>query len=377
MAIEYVEIRDINRQLISIIDTAKSIIWHTKYYSVGDFEIYVTASPDNIAKLQRGNYVTRPDDIEIGIIEKINVINNEQDGKMIVASGRFAKSILDRRLIYNLSGTKNTPTILRGNVEAAARSLVNNNAINCSFDASRNFGLLELGALAGLPAVIVEQDGDAGQKQVSYQNLLDYSDELLQEYGYGSIVMLDDDTKKLQYVVYAGQDRSIDSASALDPVVFSQEFDNIVESEYTEDETQYKNIALIGGEGEDLKRFFTLLKKENKSDINRRETFIDASSINRTYQNEGEETERTYTAAEYRKMLNAQGLQDMAEMNIETAFSGVINASSGQYVLNRDFSLGDLVTVQDNDINKYINVRITEVTEVQDENGYTCAAQYE
>ena len=55
MAIEYVEIRGSNLEVIGIVDTAKSIIWHSKFFSVGNFEIYVQASPEIIALLQVGN----------------------------------------------------------------------------------------------------------------------------------------------------------------------------------------------------------------------------------------------------------------------------------------------------------------------------------
>ena len=37
--ISYVEILNTERELIGIIDTAKSIIWHSVYFGVGDFEI--------------------------------------------------------------------------------------------------------------------------------------------------------------------------------------------------------------------------------------------------------------------------------------------------------------------------------------------------
>ena len=43
MAIEYVEIRNTNAEVIGIIDAAQSIIWHSVYFGVGDFEIYTKA----------------------------------------------------------------------------------------------------------------------------------------------------------------------------------------------------------------------------------------------------------------------------------------------------------------------------------------------
>ena len=99
--IEYLEIRDKStRDIIGIIDTAQSIIWKSVYYGVGDFEIYVAATAENIAMLAEDNYVTRIDNDECGIIEHIEITDDSNDGKMIVASGRFVKSILDRRIVY-------------------------------------------------------------------------------------------------------------------------------------------------------------------------------------------------------------------------------------------------------------------------------------
>ena len=245
MAIDYVEIRNESTNLIGIIDTAKSIIWHSVYFGVGDFEIYAQASPEIVTLLQAGNLVTRPDDLEVGIIEKINITDNEQDGRMIIASGRFAKSILERRLIYNLSGTVNTPTILKGNVETEVRRVITENAISCKFDSRRNIPLLALGDVAGLPQIIVDENGAAAQKQVSYENLLTYTDTLLQEYGLGSTVILDEDAGKLRYIIYAGIDRSWDNAAGNDPIIFSTEYDNLTATNYEYAAATEKNVALI------------------------------------------------------------------------------------------------------------------------------------
>lgn len=375
MAIEYIEIRNKGLDLVGIVDAATSIIWHSVYFGVGDFEIYTKATPEAVSLLQEGFYITRPDDIEVGIIEKINITDNPQDGSMIIAAGRFAKSILDRRLIYKLSGSVNTPTILRGNVEENARALVYDNAISCAFDSKRNMQLLELETLAGIPAKIVDENGYAAQKQVSYQNLLTYTDGFLEEYGLASLLTLDIYAKKLKYSVYAGIDRSTDNISGNVPIIFSQDFDNLTASEYTRDTTRAKNAALIGGAGEGIERFYSLLEGD-ETDLQRREVFIDASSINRTYKEDGAEEETEYTAAEYTALLHTKGKQDMSAMTEIESFAGTIDLVNGNWIYNRDFMLGDLVTVQDNNIGKYINVRIKEITEVQDENGYTIEAVY-
>lgn len=372
MAIDYVEIRGGNLDLVGIIDDAKSVIWNSVYFGVGDFEIYVQATQRNVELLQAGNYVTRPDDLEVGIIEKLDISDDPQDGRMVAASGRFAKSLLDRRLIYKLDGTTNTPTILRGNVEAEVRRIVKENAISCPFDSRRNIPLLELGALAGLPHIIIDESGSAAQKQVSYQNLLEYTDAVLEEYGLGATVILDEEAGKLRYVVYAGADRSADNAAGNDPIVFSKDFDNMTSSSYQYDEAKAKNVALIGGAGEGVDRFYSLIAGA-QAGLQRRELWVDASSINRTYKDD-DDVEHTYSDEEYSTMLHAAGNQKLsASVAVET-FDGAIDIQNSPWQYNRDFAMGDIVTTQSDDIGKFVNVRLRGVLETQDENGYSIEA---
>lgn len=373
--IEYVEVRSAStREIIGIIDNSKSIIWHDVYYGVGDFEIYVPCTQENIDALAVGNYITRYNSRNVGIIEKIEVTYNPQDGRMIVAAGRFAKSILDRRLIFKLSGHSVSPTFLSGNVESAARSLVADNAISCAFDTGRNMPELVLGASAGITKKIIDNDGYSADKQVTYKELLSYSDGLLEEYELGAYCMLDNNLK-LAYTVFEGADRSVDNTAGNQPVVFSQDFDNLLSSEYQYDNTKLKNAALIGGEGEGEARFCSIVKDSAVTGLKRREVWIDSSSITKKYNDESG-TEQTFTDDEYDKQLKTDGMQKLAELAITEMFEGEIDITNGSFSYGTDFALGDKVTVQDTEIGLYINARILEITEVQDDNGYSIEAKY-
>lgn len=375
MAIQYIEIRSASdRELIGIIDDAKSIIWHDVYYGVGDFEVYAPCTPESVSLLIVGNYVTRYGDDNIGIIEKVNITYSAQDGRMIIASGRFAKSLLDRRIIYTLSGHSVNPTILRGNVEDAARKLVAQNAINCTFDSGRNIAELALGTDAGIDKIIVDSSGAAADKQVTHDNLLTYSDSLLEEYGLAAKCVLND-ALKLAYTVYSGTDRSADNAAGNQPVIFSQDFDNLVSSAYLYDETALKNTALIGGAGEGEERFHSVVKNSTLIGAARREVFVDASSNSRTYKDENGD-EQTLTDAEYNAQLETVGLQAISGLAITETFDGEVDLMSGSFRYRDDFSLGDIVTIQDLEIGLYINARILEVTEVEDDSGYMISIVY-
>ena len=371
--IEYIEVRGADTNVVGIVDTAFSVIWHSVYFGVGDFEIQAPATPEIVSMLQAGRYITRPDTNDVGVIEKLHLPESTNDGATITASGRFVKSLLERRIIYNLSGNSNKATVLRGNVETEVREVVKNNAIACPFDSKRNIPVLALGELANIPLRIVDDNGNAAEKQVTYENLLEYTDGVLEEYGLAAKCILQNGL--FLYTIYSGTDRSTSNTGGNMPIVFSKEFDNLISSEYTYDETTERNVALIGGEGEGVNRFYSLLAK-TESGLQRREIFIDASAISKTYKDDNDE-EQTYTDDQYKSMLDAQGKQDIAPLVKTETFDGVLDVTNGNYIFGRDFALGDIVTVQSDNIGKYINERIREALEYQDQNGYTVEVKYQ
>lgn len=372
--IEYVEIRNASRDLIGIIDNAESIIWESAYYSTGQFEIYVKVTPLTVQLLTVGNYVTRPNDVNVGVIENLNITWTQESGRMIIASGRFAKSLLDRRLIYKLTGTSIQPSMSSGLVEVAVRKLVNDNIIASNI-AARNIPFLRLGPLQNIQKRILSETGEAGRVQTSYGGLLEHTDSLLQEYSLGAYMSLDRNTKNLLYNVIEGKDMSVGNTSGNVPLIFSQDFDNLLSSNYNYQTTALKTTALIGGAGEGTERFCVMIG-DNAAGLSRREVFVDASSQSKTYKEEGAEEEKTYTDAEYSDLLKAHGQQNIAQLQIVETFTGDVDVMNTDKVFGKDFWIGDIITIQDTQLSAYINTRILTATEVQDTNGYKLAISY-
>lgn len=385
--IEYVEIRDKDtRKVVGIVDTAKSIIWQSRYYGVGTFEIYVAATAENLATLVVDNYVTRIDNDECGIIETIEISNNPQDGLMIVASGRFCKSILDRRIVYEatLAGVGMQyfwtckASVLSGNVETAIRGLIEANAVNAT-DTNRNIAEIFWTAddVTGLAeSIVIEADAEteeSAEKQVTYKNLREYTDGVLEEYGLGAKMWLDRERLKFRYKVFKGVDRSKDNTEGNAPLIFSQDFDNLTSSTYKIDKTALKTTALIGGEGEGTERKCAF-SYAWIAGLQRRETFVDASSLSSTYKDG--DAEKTYTDEVYRKMLEAQGRQSISATQQVESFNGEIDVTHSNLTFGDDYNEGDIITVADNTIGKYVNARILSVTEVQDDDGYKIEIEY-
>ena len=112
----------------------------------------------------------------------------------------------------------------------------------------------------------------------------------------------------------------------------------------------------------------------DKSGLQRRETFIDAASIQKEYEEAG--VKKTYTDAEYKAMLDARAKQDLATLVKTETFNGNLNVTGGVWRLNEHYFLGDIVTIKESKINQLASVRIIEITEAQDENGYSVEIKY-
>jgi len=371
--IEFLEIRNVNRSLTGIIDNAKSIIWDCEYYGAGSFEIYTALTPQARNLLQIGNYITRRDEENAAIIEALDYTDSAQDGVMIIAKGRMLKSILDRRLVYRLNGNTINPVRISGNVATAVQNVVYNHA-GGGAGAARSLGVTK-GSTGGITKIITSTNDENTTRQSSYKGLLEFTDAVLQEYECGALIRIDEQ-KQMIYDCFEGQDRSVGNTAGNKPVIFSQDFENLLTVEYTKDTTELKNFALIGGEGEGLARFYTTYSTSNVMGLSRREVFVDGSSIPRKYQDG--DTEKEYTAAEYTAMLRGQAQPDLKELITTETFTGELNLTTSPYKYGKDadFWLGDIVTVQDNSLGLYTNVRILRATEAQDENGYLLTIEY-
>ena len=65
----------------------------------------------------------------------------------------------------------------------------------------------------------------------------------------GIRALLDIQNKLIKFDVYEGLDRT--QGQAINPrVIFSREFENVLSQEYTDSLNNYKNVALVGGQGE-------------------------------------------------------------------------------------------------------------------------------
>lgn len=386
----FIHVLDKSFNLVGIIDNYVSCIWRPAYYDVGDFELYVSADSKAVDLLKKDYYLVRNTDIDVDeagnvtyskvMIIKNFIINTDlEEGDYFTVTGKELKFILNQRIIW-------TQTILSGTAEAGIRRLVNENAVAPTI-AVRAIPNLMLGAEAGLT--------DTLEKQLTGDKLDTAIVEICKTYNYGWEIYVYNST--MVFIIYKGLDRSY-GQSELPYVVFSESYDNLLESEYELNSESYANATRIGGEGEGLERTYTTLG-DTISGLDRYEVFTDARDVSRNQPasvasaltNEeienaisgtaivsddttSSDSEVTLDEATYLKLLRERGAENLAELAFTEGFGGEIS-TDGSFTYGVDFYLGDTVSI----INKYgitKNVMVLSAIESVDDSGEKLVPQF-
>lgn len=323
---------------IAEIDDYISFIWTRRYYKAGDFELCVDISKSEFLKI--GNFVQRPGDLEAMIIEKVEIQRTDEASEMIIASGREACSILDRRVI-------STQNQITGRVLDGIIQLIDDNVNNPAIEARK----IPYFVFAVISTSTAEIDA-----QYLGENLFDTICSLCETFSIGFRSRVYRQYPTLQMDFFDGKDRSV-GQSENERVIFSDEFDNLTNCDYVKSIENYATDVLVGGEGGGTGRTMVWSAKDSKSGYERFEKFLDASNA--------VSNDHIITQETYEKQLEGLGLAEVTEYT--TAFSGEVNFDSVNFGI--DVEVGDIVTIENKKWGMYVNTRILEVIESVGEDG--------
>ena len=338
---------DANLNEVTVVDTYESLIWTDRYRTPGDFELYTPVTDGLLTDVKQDRYLMCRDSDHVMIVEKLLVNTDAESGNHITITGRSLESILDRRIIW---GTLN----VRGNLQDGVHTLLDACIIapsdpdrkidNFIFKASTDPRIANL-------TLTAQYTGD---------NLLSVIEKICSDNNLGFKVTLNE-SRQFVFELYSGTDRSYDQNE--NPyVVFSPEFDNIVNSNYVESKSTLKNVALIGGEGEGAERRYASVG--SGVGLDRREIFTDARDIS---SDAGDGV--VLSEAEYTASLQQRGRETLAENVSVTSFEGQVETTI-MYRYGEDFFNGDIVQIM-NEYGHASKVRILEIVMSDDLEGFT------
>lgn len=337
---------DENLEVIDIVETFNSFIWTDRYNEYGDFELRISIDDRSVKALRIDRYLQNRDSDHLMIIDTLEIESDAEDGTYLVVTGKSLESILGRRIVWGLK-------ILDGNLQNEIKALMNENVIapsnpdrkisNFVFEESSDPIITEL-------SIKAQYTGD---------NLYDVIHTICEEQNLGFKITLND-SKQFVFKLYSGKDRSY-SQSENPYVIFSPKFDNLLSGNYIESKAAWKNVTLVGGEGEGTERRYTAVG--NVSGLKRREIFTDARDISSTTE-DGE----TISSDAYISLLRQRGKEKLSENVNVMSFEGEAEMTQ-MFRYGVDFFNGDVVQLED-EYGHEVKARITEIVTSESETGF-------
>lgn len=340
------------------VDYYISLLWVQRYSKCGDFELVVPASIETASLLTQDNYLWIRDFPDVYmVIEDFDLNTHSENGDTIIASGRTLSSILDRRCIF-------PQTTVSGNVQNAIKKLVEQNA-----------GVLA-SAERKIENLVVQNNADTSitsltglRAQFTGDNLLDSVISICEIYDLGFKIII----RNGQFIfsLYRGIDRS-SSQSIYPRVIFSSEYNNLLDSSYSSAQRDLKNVAIVQGEGEGESRKTETLDPLSAVGLSRRELYVDARDISsRSY----DEEESEISPEEYSELLLERGAEKLLE-HIPMNQLEANPVPDNQYTVGIDYQIGDVVQLK-NSYGISARARVTEIIFSDDENGSSYVPTFE
>ena len=318
--------------LEAVCDTFSSLLWDIEYYKCGSFEVYIAANPENLSIFQTGRIIGRDDDSQhFGIIESVQIDTDAENGDYLTVKGRFLMCLLERRII--------NPT-LSITADTAYSDIVRNAvALNAIQQNNRRIPGLSLGTVSG---TCWEQTATL---QVSYENLMEWVYTICEKIGGTANIRLvknRGETYKMVFDLSEGTDRSITQDD--EPhIIFSDAYSNLLSFSYASDSAITRNFAYIYGHGEGSgRKHTTYCVGDEPAYLSRYELYVDAKDISEEEQVEGVTV--PIPEERYIELLKSRGSEKLIDP--KTASESEIVANSTQYIYNRDYYVGDYVTVE-------------------------------
>ena len=344
---------------LGLIDEMASLLWHVKYFDVGTFNLLAPITDNNKRLLTEGNIIVKHDgkrevtDAAGGIwrraaqITYVHITKDENGLEQIEAQGYMLSQWLNKRCI-------STQIVATATNQSLINTMVKN---NCGSSAStkRRFQRFIMLAQETIAGSAVEYANEV------YAKLGQEVKARAQAGKLGYDILINERSRQYGFYLYKGKDLTAKNSEGNTPCIFSRDFDNVNEQEYTASIENCGNFIYIQGAADDSgSQPVTTVDGEGASGLELTEVFCDATDIARKYQSG--ETEVTIPLNTYLQMLKTRAAAELENYGKIINFVSTINTNSN-LKFKQDFDLGDRITCKETKWGIQIDARITEVTE--------------
>lgn len=420
---------DRNLKMLGAVEKFQSLIWARRYNEVGQCEIALAATTDNISMFTNGYYIIRTDDQMVCRVQKLEIQTKADGANTLIITGQDVAGLLFQRIMRGvraLSGNVRTFIIQRLTDECISDSVYTDSS-DRYFTKANGQTLLEFSDPEdSFPEVHTDT--------MNCANLGEKIQQYCKAFFWGYSVTWDRTNSKLCFNLYKGKDRS-------NSVLFSPRFDNLSSSKYVNDLSKQGNVAVVSYIEPYAGYYVTGDYGTADTSIDRYEFYVSGNRTPRQYKFSEVETMfpggsvsvsgkqylnnvqvQIFTAAQKAQLLDeysgtiqtidgveyfvannlpianlpdgsapddpavllpivydpylyAIGQEKMKTYGKKETFSGSV-VPDVTFKYKEDYFLGDIVKVE-NQYGISANARIVEVLEVLDDNGYSLEPKFE
>ncbi|WP_293389114.1 siphovirus ReqiPepy6 Gp37-like family protein, partial [Phascolarctobacterium sp.] len=291
-------------QPLGAIDELASLLWHTKYFDVGTFSLLAPITDNNSRLLVEGNLITKHDGkkevktADGGVwrraaqITYVHITKDENGLEQLEAQGYMLSWWLNKRCIY--------PQIVATGTNQYLINLMVKNNCGSAAGTKRRFPLLTFLAQETIDGVAVEYANEV------YAQLGQEVKARAQAGKLGYDILLNERERLFGFYLYKGNDLTATNTEGNTPCIFSRDFDNVNEQEYTASIENCGNFIYVqGAADDDGSQPVTTVDGEGATGLDLVAVFCDATDIARKYQKG--ETEVTIPLNTYIALLKTRG----------------------------------------------------------------------
>lgn len=344
-----------------VVEGFASLIWTERFSAFGDFEVVTPSTAANRALLREDTWLGYSESDRIMRVRNVEDFVDQEGRSMLKVTGPSLEKIaLGERPVRRPpvgGGALSGDWELTGTPGDIARLVFDTICRNNTVYPVDNIPGLVAGNF--YPTDTIPEIADPVTVQIKLSSVYDAIKGVVDPYELGFRLIKHPQTGALYFNVYSGNNRT-SSQSAVDPVVFSPELDNLSNTTQFSSNEDYRNVAYV------FSSFGSAIVQagdvtETITGFNRRVMYVEVT----------EEPEFTGTPLEIATQAQAylvqKGREALAAQRKLLAFDGEIS-QNGKYKYNRDYILGDLVQLQNKDkITKFM--RVTEQIFVEDAEG--------
>ena len=359
-----------NLQRIKNVSKFESLQWISNFYTTGEFILSCPISYFSYLYVEDplvDRFLENTQDKEhIGVITSVEKITDDNGNKSLEVKGKFAESLLERRVIISDS-TYEGKNVLE---------TLNDEYKKFQTDIKRKMSILsdEIDVEEGIKGVDITDESIMLSTSVQYSLGSVFSDELynkLKPYGLSyklkwKQIEGNELTNLIDVQIYGGKNLSIEQ-DINERIIIEQRRGTAVSINYYKDKENIRNFAyLVNEKKEQSSRFIT---ETEMTGLKRREVFMDMSSVSQTIQDK-DGTNYIVSDEDFYKMVDNEVV---SELNGYVE-SESVEAEPPQWLLNNfrtKYNIGDIISVKDNELNYFEDKRITAATETWSNSGYT------